>query len=88
METELPHGDGEDHPEGIALLADGADARLLVVHDSPSARRRPTPESVLVDRVRIGTPRPLVAPNVTSDSPTVTARPVAVTIPLSSAADH
>jgi hypothetical protein len=88
VETELPHGDGEDHPEGIALLADGADARLLVVHDSPSARRRPTPESVLVDRVRIGTPRPLVAPNVTPDSPTVTARPVAVTIPLSSAADH
>ncbi|WP_219418856.1 DUF3616 domain-containing protein [Pseudonocardia nigra] len=49
----LPHGDGEDHPEGIALLAEPADARLLVVHDSPSPRRRPTAHSVLADRVVI-----------------------------------
>ena len=56
VEAELPHGAGEDHAEGIALLAGAADARLLVVYDSPSQRRRPTPESVLADRVRIGRP--------------------------------
>jgi hypothetical protein len=56
LETELRHGAGEDHAEGIALLAGAADARLLVVYDSPSQQRRPTPESVLADRVRIGRP--------------------------------
>jgi hypothetical protein len=56
VEAELPHGAGEDHAEGIALLAGAADARLLVVYDSPSQQRRPTPESVLADRVRIGRP--------------------------------
>ena len=53
LETELPHGDGVDHAEGIALLEPGDDtgARLLVVYDSPSLARRPTPHSVLADRV-------------------------------------
>jgi hypothetical protein len=51
LETQLPHGDGVDHAEGIALLEPGAGARLLVVYDSPSPARRPTPHSVLVDRV-------------------------------------
>jgi hypothetical protein len=57
LESELAHGDGEDHAEGIALLAGAPDARLLVVYDSPAQRRRPTVESVLADRVRIGVPR-------------------------------
>lgn len=61
VETELRHGAGEDHAEGIALLADDAEARLLVVYDSPSAARRPTGESVVADRVRIGRPRPFGA---------------------------
>jgi hypothetical protein len=53
LETDLPHGDGVDHAEGIALLepGDGAEARLLVVYDSPSPARRPTPHSVLADRI-------------------------------------
>jgi Protein of unknown function (DUF3616) len=53
LETDLPHGDGVDHAEGIALLdpADGAAAQLLVVYDSPSPARRPTPRSVLADRI-------------------------------------
>jgi hypothetical protein len=57
LETELAHGAGEDHAEGIALLAGAPDVRLLVVYDSPAQRRRPTVESVLADRVRIGVPR-------------------------------
>jgi hypothetical protein len=57
LETELPHGDGVDHAEGIALLAPGdpVGARLLVVYDSPSPARRPTPHSVLADRVMVAT---------------------------------
>jgi hypothetical protein len=53
LETELPHGDGVDHAEGIALIEpdDGAAPRLLVVYDSPSPSRRPTPHSVLADSV-------------------------------------
>ena len=58
VETALTHGVGEDHPEGIALLADEADARLLVVYDSPSSRRRPDGESVLADLVRISPAAP------------------------------
>jgi len=38
------------------LLGEAADARLLVVYDSPAQQRRPTTESVLADRVRIGQP--------------------------------
>jgi hypothetical protein len=58
--TALPHGDGVDHPEGIALLEPGdpAGARLLVVYDSPSPARRPTSHSVLADRVVIDSARP------------------------------
>lgn len=74
VEVELPHGAGEDHAEGIALLADPAAAdrlpdpgRLLVVHDSPSADRRPAADVVLADRVRIG--RPFGAPGTTPASP-------------------
>ncbi|WP_019633311.1 DUF3616 domain-containing protein [Actinomadura atramentaria] len=50
---ELPHGDGEDHAEGIAVLGpgDGEDgARLLVVYDSPAAARL-TGAGVLADVV-------------------------------------
>jgi Protein of unknown function (DUF3616) len=57
LETELPHGDGVDHAEGIALLepGDAAGARLLVVYDSPSPARRPTTHSILADRVVVAT---------------------------------
>jgi Protein of unknown function (DUF3616) len=64
LETVVTHGEGEDHAEGIALLApDPLDprARLLVVYDSPAPARRPWPDSVLADRVRIG-PAVEVAP--------------------------
>ncbi|MCW0212518.1 MAG: DUF3616 domain-containing protein [Pseudonocardia sp.] len=51
---ELPHGSGEDHAEGIALLPGPGPARLLVVHDSPGQERRPTPRSVIADVVGLG----------------------------------
>lgn len=51
---DLPYGAGStesiDHPEGIALLGEGADTSLLVVYDSPGPRRRPAPGAVLADR--------------------------------------
>ncbi|MFG1706013.1 DUF3616 domain-containing protein [Nonomuraea sp. M3C6] len=43
---ELPYGVGCDHPEGLALLADG---RLMVVYDSPSPARITTAGGVLAD---------------------------------------
>ncbi|WP_214370439.1 DUF3616 domain-containing protein [Pseudonocardia sp. H11422] len=52
LETELPHGDGVDHAEGIALLP-GEPPRLLVVYDSPAPARRPTPHTVLADVVAL-----------------------------------
>lgn len=39
---DLPHGDGEDHAEGLCLVSDdgsSARRRLMVVYDSPAARR-------------------------------------------------
>lgn len=38
---DLPHGDGEDHAEGIAVLDEshGPEPTLLVVYDSPAAER-------------------------------------------------
>ena len=58
VETVITNGEGVDHAEGIALLTpDPHDplARLLVVYDSPSTARHPWPDTVLADRVRIGT---------------------------------
>ncbi|MEJ3658832.1 DUF3616 domain-containing protein [Actinomycetes bacterium KLBMP 9759] len=72
VERELPHGAGVDHAEGIALLADDAPARLLVVYDSPSTARRPTPDSVLADRLPIGRTEQLAARSVPSISHPVT----------------
>lgn len=43
---EPPHGDGCDHPEGLALLDDG---RLMVVYDSPSPARITPSGGVLAD---------------------------------------
>ncbi|MFC5168248.1 DUF3616 domain-containing protein [Nonomuraea angiospora] len=43
---ELPHGVKCDHPEGLALLADG---RLMVVYDSPSPARFTPAGGVLAD---------------------------------------
>lgn len=49
--AELPHGRGGDHAEGIETVEreDGGRA-LLVVYDSPAARRREPPATVLADR--------------------------------------
>ena len=57
VETVVMHGEGTDHAEGITLLgADPRDpgARLLVVYDVPGPARRPWPDTLLADRVRIG----------------------------------
>lgn len=53
VELEVPYGDGDDHAEGIALLAGEDPAALLVVYDSPAGQRRPTPDVVLADVVRL-----------------------------------
>ncbi|MEU8107387.1 DUF3616 domain-containing protein [Nonomuraea muscovyensis] len=44
--AELPYGVGCDHPEGLAVLADG---RLMVVYDSPSPARITPAGGVLAD---------------------------------------
>src|SRR5215218_8494535 len=57
VETVVTHGEGTDLAEGITLLgADSRDprARLLVVYDVPGPARRPWPDTLLADRVRIG----------------------------------
>ncbi|WP_337061947.1 DUF3616 domain-containing protein [Kineococcus sp. G2] len=51
---ELPHGRGEDHPEGIAVLPPGAHGtghgeQLLVVLDSPAAARHTGDGGMLAD---------------------------------------
>ncbi|WP_131740909.1 DUF3616 domain-containing protein [Actinomadura roseirufa] len=53
---ELPHGDGDDHAEGIAVLdeSDGSGTRLLVVYDSPSPERLTEHGGVLADVVNLG----------------------------------
>ena len=67
IETTVAHGDGEDHPEGITLLGadpgdqDDPQPRLLVVYDNPAAARRPWPDTLLADRIRIGPPGVAVA---------------------------
>lgn len=47
---EVPHGEGDDHAEGITLL-DGTPPRLLVVYDSPASWRLPETGTVLADVV-------------------------------------
>jgi len=52
----VPNGEGVGHASGISLLGPDAvdpDARLLVVYANPAASRRPWPDTVLADRVRI-----------------------------------
>lgn len=48
---ELPHGDGEDHAEGLALLhgGEGRATRVVVAYDSAAAFRKPGPSSCLLD---------------------------------------
>ncbi len=68
VETVVRHGEGDDHAEGITLLdADRHDprARLLVVYDVPTTARRPWPDTVLADRLRIGTAPDAAAPEPT-----------------------
>ncbi|GAB3690270.1 DUF3616 domain-containing protein [Saccharopolyspora tripterygii] len=47
-ELDLPHGEGDDHAEGLALLPSG---ELLVVYDSPAAHRVDEAGTVLADVV-------------------------------------
>jgi hypothetical protein len=51
---DLPYGSGTtdavDHPEGIAVEAEGRERSLLVVYDSPSPRRRLGDSGVVADR--------------------------------------
>lgn len=49
-ELDLPYGDGDDHPEGLALLPSG---ELLVVYDSPAPHRLTEPGVVLADVFRL-----------------------------------
>ncbi len=53
-ELDLPHGEGDDHAEGIALLPSG---ELLAVYDSPAAHRLPEPGIVLADVVALKSSR-------------------------------
>jgi hypothetical protein len=46
---ELPHGDGEDHAEGIALVG----GRLLVVYDSPAEARHTPAGGMLADLITL-----------------------------------
>lgn len=56
LEFELPYGDGDDHAEGIALMAGKNPPELMVVYDSPAAERCPEPDVVLADVVRLPAP--------------------------------
>jgi hypothetical protein len=49
-EIDLPYGEGDDHAEGIALLAGD---ELLVVYDSPAPARLVEPGTVLADVVKL-----------------------------------
>ncbi|MGY1743628.1 MULTISPECIES: DUF3616 domain-containing protein [unclassified Blastococcus] len=51
-EVALPHGEGDDHAEGIGLLGDDG-SRLLVVYDSPAPGRLDDAGGVLADVVRL-----------------------------------
>ncbi|WP_433471850.1 DUF3616 domain-containing protein [Spirillospora sp. CA-142024] len=53
---DLPHGDGDDHAEGIAVLDEpGArGTRVLVVYDSPSPGRLTADGGVLADVIDLG----------------------------------
>ncbi|WP_431607066.1 DUF3616 domain-containing protein [Protofrankia symbiont of Coriaria ruscifolia] len=49
---DLPFGQGDDHAEGIAL-APGDPSSIMVVYDSPAARRRPDPGTIVIDVFRL-----------------------------------
>src|SRR5689334_12507287 len=65
VETTVTNGEGVDHASAISLLGPAADApaQLLVVYDSPAADRRPWPDTVLADRVRL----PVAVPDAAED---------------------
>jgi uncharacterized protein DUF3616 len=54
---EVPHGDGEDHAEGITVLDDpyGPGPTLLVVYDSPAGSRQTPGGGILADIVSVVT---------------------------------
>ena len=91
VEADLGHGgagEGGDAASGITLLPpDPLDprARLLVVHDSPAPDRRPWPDTVLADRVRLGREPDVPGAPVTPDVPGV---PVGVDVTTDGATDR
>ena len=46
---DLPAGEGDDHPEGIAVITQGARERLLVVYERASKRRYLGADGVAAD---------------------------------------
>ena len=52
---ELPHGDGDDHAEGIAVLddPDAPGSRALIVYDSPAPERLTADGGVIADVIRL-----------------------------------
>lgn len=53
VELTLPHGEGDDHAEGISLVEEPDGPKLLVVYDSPAEWRRPDAHTVLADMVAL-----------------------------------
>jgi hypothetical protein len=50
----VPHGDGNDHAEGMTMMpADGTPARVLIVYDSPANHRIVESNSVRADVFRL-----------------------------------
>jgi Protein of unknown function (DUF3616) len=52
-EVDVPHGDGDDHAEGIGLIGPPERPRLIVVYDSPTSARCPSPDTVLADLIEL-----------------------------------
>lgn len=51
--ADLPHGIGDDHPEGMTLLDGAGTPRVLVVYDSPAPDRHTSGGGVLADVVAL-----------------------------------
>ncbi len=52
-ELELTYGEGDDHAEGLSLLGDGEQDRVLVVYDSPAPIRLTPDGAVIADVLRL-----------------------------------
>jgi hypothetical protein len=52
-EVELTYGEGDDHAEGMGLIGDPDDKRVLIVYDSPAVARFHGDDVILADIVRL-----------------------------------